>query len=308
MDWLDQNNNIEKIIGAWSNFLNEKTFYVPVLGPVYVSGNPIKKLLRDVLKNSQANEFLPYDKNKRWFQRKMEKIALSAVIMNDKEIYIPVKDGFKNILKIFYYSNNFPDDKTMIKAKKIYAKLKTGDGIDGLYFYCFKKPKTETKFVCRNIYLKNITSKDNLAEFPIGINFYDKLPVEIQSTFGSLGKESELENFSFLWKEFMVKNKKLNPIICATIKNKIIGAIGPLDVAADAWNTRFLLPPHFGVAKKMRKAGIGEKLWKSAMSFACQKGTKYTLVQNALNSPASRFYEKQKLSNANEIYSCLLSK
>lgn len=308
MNQLDQSDNIEKIVGVWSNFLNGETFYIPILGPVYISGDPIKKLLRDVLKNSQTNKFLPYDKNKRWFQKRMEKIILSAIITNDKEIYIPVKDSFKNVLKIFYYSNNFPDNKIIIEAKKIYTNIRTDNKVDNLYFYSFKKPEIEIKFVCHNIYLKKIVSKDNLAKFPEGINFYDELPVEIQSTFSDLGKERLLKNFSFLWEEFMAKNKKLSPIICATIENKIIGAIGPLDVAADVWDTLFLFPPHFGVAKKMRRAGLGKKLWKSAMSFACQKGAKYTLVQNELNSPASKFYENQKLSNAGEIYSCLLVK
>lgn len=307
MNQLNQG-NIEKIISVWGDFLNKKTFYIPTLGPVYVSGNSVKIILHDVLENSQTNKFLSFDKNKRWFQKKMEKIILSAIIINDKEIYIPVKDNFKNILKIFYYSNNFPDDKILLEAKKIYAKMKTSNEINSLYFYCFKKPKTEIKFSCHNIYLKNITSKDSFVKFPEGIGFYNKLPVETQLTFSDLGKERLLENFSFLWKEFMIKNKKLNSIICAMEKNRIVGAIGPLDIAIDARSELFLFPPHFGVIKKMRRAGIGEKLWKSAMSFAYKKGAKYTLVQNALNSPASLFYEKQKLSNANRIYSCLLAK
>lgn len=307
MDQLNQS-NIEKIINIWGDFLNKKIFYIPVLGPVYVSGNSIKNLLHDVLKNSQTNKFLPFDKNKRWFQKRTEKIILPAIIINDKEIYIPVKDNFKNILKIFYYSNNFPDGKTIIEAKKIYAKLKTDSRVNGLYFYCFKKPKTEIKFICHNIYLKNITMKDSLVKFPEGIGFYNKLPVEIQSTFSDLGKEHLLEGFSFLWEKFMAKNKKLNSIICATEKNKIVGAIGPLDIAADARNELFLFPPHFGVIKRMRRAGIGEKLWKSAMNFAYKKGARYTLVQNELNSPASLFYEKQRLYNSNEIYFCLLIK
>ena len=115
-----------------------------------------------------------------------------------------------------------------------------------------------------------------------------------------------MKNFGFLWENFIAKNKNLNPIICAVLKNKIVGAIGPLDLSEDVWSTPFLFPPHFGVAEKMRKTGLGEKLWKAAMSFAYQKGAQYTLVQNTPSSPAARFYEKQGLSKASKIYHCQL--
>lgn len=68
--------NINKIISDWSNFLNKEVLYLPVLGPVYTSSNPVQKLLSDILDNSQANSFLPYDKNKRWHKNKTERILL----------------------------------------------------------------------------------------------------------------------------------------------------------------------------------------------------------------------------------------
>ena len=89
-------------------------------------------------------------------------------------------------------------------------------------------------------------------------------------------------------------------------KNKITGAIGPLDISKDTWNTPFLFPPYFGVAEKMRKTGIGKQLWRASMNFAYQNGAQYTLVQNMPNSPAAQFYEKQGLSKANKVYYCRL--
>ena len=71
--------------------------------------------------------------------------------------------------------------------------------------------------------------------------------------------------------------------------------------------TPFLFPPYFGVTEKMRKTGLGKKLWKTAMSFAYQNDAYYTLVQNIPNSPAARFYEKQGLSKANKVYYCFFS-
>jgi len=260
------------------------------------------------LKNSETNRFLPYDGDKRWFQEKAEKIILSAIVVNNKEIFIPVKDSFKNVLKIFYYSNNPLNNTTIRKMEKVYTKIKTAQKVDNLCLYCFKEPTVKTKFIRHNIYLKNITPNDNLVESSKEIHYYNKLSNEIQLTFSNLGKEPELEGFEFLWKEFIDKNKKLNPIICAILKKRIIGAIGPLDILNDAWGVPFLLPPYFGVAEKNRRMGVGKKLWEAATNFIYQKGVKYTLVQNISNSPAARFYEKQGLSNMGKIYSCLLIK
>lgn len=302
---MDQSNQ-NKIISTWSNFLNKEVFYLPVLGPIYTSGNSIQKLLSDVLNNSQADNFLPYDKNKRWHKNKTERILLEEIIYNDKELYIPVEDTFKNTLKVFYYSSSSLDNVAITKARKFYAKIKNIHGLSNLFFYCFKEPRIKTKFICQNIYLKNITSKDDHFKFPEEIDYYNNLHSKIQLTFSNLKKEPELENFGFLWENFIAKNKNLNPIICAVLKDKIVGAIGPLDLSEDVWNIPFLFPPHFGVAEKIRKTGLGKKLWKAAMSFAYQKGAQYTLVQNTPNSPAARFYEKQGLSKASKIYHCQL--
>ncbi len=306
MDQLNQNNSIGKIIKAWSRFLRKNVLYIPILGAVYISNNRIEKLLFDVLENSKTDKFLPYDKNRRWFNKKMERILLSEIVASDEEIFIPTKDSFRNAIKVYYYSNKFPNDIVIERTRELYMKTKLLHKADNLHFYSFENPKTETKFICNNIYLKKIAQKDNLSELPEGINFFDKLPVKIQQTFKNLGKEPELGGLDFLWKEFISKSKKLNPIICATVKNKIIGSTGYLDIAIDVWGIPFLFPPNLGVIEKMRGIGIGEKLWLSAMSFACQNGAKYTLVQNNSDSPASKFYEKQKLHNANQIYSCLL--
>ena len=302
MNQLNQEKNINKIITAWSNFLNEEALYLPVLGPVYISGNPIQKFLFDILNNSQFGNFLPYDKNKRWHRNKTERVLLEEIIYNDKELYIPVKDTLKNTLKVFYYSNSSPDNVTITKTKKFYTKIKNIQTLKNLYFYCFKEPRVETKFICQNIYLKNITPKDSINKFFKGINYYDNLGDEVQFTFSNLATEPGLKHFGFLWKNFIVKDKNLNPIICAVFKNKIVGAIGPLDLSKDVYGIPFLFPSYFGVADRMRKTGFGKKLWKSAMSFAYQKGAQYTLVQNAPDSPAAYFYEKQGLLKANKIY------
>ena len=235
--------------------------------------------------------------------KKNESIILSEIKINNEEILIPVIDKFRNICKIFYYSNHSLNSESIEKAKKIYNTIKLEYKIGNLHIYTHQKPMIKKNLIVHNIYIKNINSKDKLIKTEEQIKYFNKLPNEIKKTFSKLGGNIELNNFYFLWKMFILKNKKLKPIICAVVDNKIIGAIGPLDIIRDSEGKMFLLPPNFGILKKNRKHGIGSSLWRSAMYFAFQKGAKYTLVQNIPNSPAAKFYENCGLVKANVIYS-----
>ncbi len=298
---------IDEIINIWDSLLKDQVFYIPTIGNIYSSEGSVKKLLRDVLGNSKNDYFLPYDKNKRWHKSKKEKILLSSIVIDGNSLCVPVESSFKyRTLKIFYYTVNELDSSGINKIKNIIKSLKNVKKFDNCFLYCFKKPKIKLKFTCHNIYLKIITKKECLAELPKSIDYYSNLTHKVRQTFNYLGQEPELKGFNFLWKEFISKNKQLSSIICAVEKEKIIGAIGPIDISKDPWSVSWLLPPYFGVKKELRKKGYGEKLWKVAMSLAYQKGAKYTLVQNLSDSPADRFYKKQGLVKASKIYSILL--
>jgi len=304
MNKTEKTINIKSIASIWETFLNQDVIYLPVLGPVYISKNTAKTLLCDILSNSMTDEFLMYDKNKRWFNKKMDKIFISDIICRNTDIFIPLADKLRNVLKIFYYSSKTAKQTNIDEAKIFFTKIMIRNELKGLSFYCFNKPDAKNKFICNNIYLKIINAKDNLIAFPENICHYNQLSLNIQSTLGELGKEKDFNNFSFLMKNIINENINPDSIICAVDNDKIIGAIGPLDIEKDAFGVHQLFPPNFGITKKMRRLGIGEALWKSAMSFASKKGAIYSLVQNVSDSSASRFYEKQGLTNLGKIYYC----
>lgn len=304
MDKTEKTINIKSIASVWETLLNQDVIYLPVLGPVYISKKPTKTLLSDLLSNSMTDEFLMYDKNKRWFNKKMDKILISDILCRNTDIFIPLVDKLRNVLKIFYYSNKTANQTNIDDAKTIFTKIMIRNELKGLFFYCFNEPDAKNKFICNNIYLKKINANDNLIAIPKNIYYYDQLSPEIQSTLGELGKEKDLINFSFLMKNIINDNINPDSIVCAVDNNKIIGAIGPLNIEKDAFGTCQLFPPNFGITKKMRRLGTGEALWKSAMSYAFKKGVEYSLVQNASGSSASRFYKKQGLINSGNIFYC----
>lgn len=298
---------INKIVNIWYKLLKDDIFYLPVLGPVFVFGKPVRKILYDILENSKTDKFLSYDKNKRWFKKKKERIILSEILIERNQLLIPVESFSKNkTLKIFYYSSKKINNRIIKKIKNFIIVPPKFKNINNYFLYSFLKPKIFKKLICHNIYLKMIKKKDKLEKNFENICYFNDLSPKTKQTLSLFKKEPELQGFAFLWRRFANKKRILSPIICAVEKDKIIGAIGPLEILNDAWNNKWLAPPYFGVKKDFRSKGYGKKLWKTAMSFAHQKGAKYTLVQNEPDSPAAKFYEKQGLKKAAKVYSLSL--
>jgi GNAT superfamily N-acetyltransferase len=206
-----------------------------------------------------------------------------------------------NRLKIFYYSQKKFNQNDLQNTKQNYKKIITKYYIKKLSIYCFKKPVIKKNIIKQIIFSKLITKKDSLNKISRDVGYFNKFSLKTKRTFINLKKDNSLEGFDFLYKEII--NRKLSSsIICAAQDNKIIGAIGPLDIKNDAFRCRWLLPPYFGVVKEKRNLGYGQKLWRAAMSFAFHKGARYTLVQNEADSEAMFFYKKMGLDMGAEYY------
>ena len=296
--------NFTKIIKTWSDYISENTFYLPVLGPVHCLSEKKDNLLFDILKNSSTNSFLDYDKNKRWFKEKPERIIISSINIIDKGLFLVSQNSFSKTINIYYYSNISHNEKTLANAWKL-AEPNKKTSNNEIKFYCFIKPKFKLPFNTQNVYLKKITKGDQSSDEHSKIIFYENLSTEQKNTFSFLGNKEEHDGFNFLWQEYLKQKKLLNPIICVLKKSKIIGAIGPLDISVDAWGNLFLQPPFFGVLNNYKRIGAGKDLWSAAMRYASFKKAQYTLVQNTPNSPAAHFYKKQGLKIGCKVFSCL---
>ena len=89
--------NINKIVDIWSTFLKGSTFYLPIARSVYIGDNDIKELLFDILNNANTDKFLEYDIYKQWFDKKQDIIDIENILINNKEVMIPVIDNFRKI-------------------------------------------------------------------------------------------------------------------------------------------------------------------------------------------------------------------
>ena len=55
--------------------------------------------------NIDEDEFLDFDKNKRWFSAKKENILPGLCVEENDHIIITAYDSFFQTLKLYYYSN-----------------------------------------------------------------------------------------------------------------------------------------------------------------------------------------------------------
>jgi len=261
---------INKIVDVWLRNLDKKdTVFLPFLGPFYLGKNNPRKILVDILKYATRKDFLSYDKNRRWYKIKKEKIPISYTIIEKRSIFLPVIDDyFKRKLKIFYYSSKPVAKSDFVKAKQIARRFSPNSFV----FYCFKKPQNAVNFYCHNIYLKKFTTKDLLGDQQAVIKrrifLYEQFDPVVKKTLSSLGTEDDLGGFAFLWSNFLSRQNRHYPIFCAIENQKIIGAIGPLEIMKDPWDNSFLAPPYFGVKSGFRGENYGTFLWKAAIDWA----------------------------------------
>lgn len=265
---------------------------MPVLGPVYSEKN-IKPLLKALLVNSLDVNFLPYDKNIRWFKNKEEHILVDSICHTREAIEVVSKDSAGSRLDIYYYSTKALGQPGFDDLKNKYAICK--DNRQDVFLHCFKRPDTAEEFAQHNIFFKKISKKDRLENRSEDIVDYFCLPQALKKTFSNVSQEEEHSGLKYFEDYFLKKGRISDPVLCALENSTIVGVIGPLSLSTDIFGNKFLQPPFFGVKKQSQNKGIGKKLWVSAISYALGENALYTLVQNKPGTSAANFYLEQGL-------------
>jgi GNAT superfamily N-acetyltransferase len=127
------------------------------------------------------------------------------------------------------------------------------------------------------------------------------LGADARRSFNSLSNDPSLPGFAFL-ASLLRSGSLADPILCVSVGEEIVGAIGPISIHLDALNRPWLLPPYFGVQADYRRAGVGSALWDCAISLAAELGAEYTLVQCQAGSPAAAFYQHRGLERVRDVW------
>ena len=74
----------------------------------------------------------------------------------------------------------------------------------------------------------------------------------------------------------------VGPVFVAVDEDRIVGAVGPMEIMGDSNGSARLLPQYFGVLPGRRGLGYGRALWRTAMQWG--QGTGLSINSSRLKS------------------------
>ncbi|HVX44475.1 MAG TPA: GNAT family N-acetyltransferase [Mycobacteriales bacterium] len=258
--------------------------YVPTLG--VVAPELLSVALFDAVVDAAAHDgFLPYDKDRRWFASKNERVLPGATIHRPDCTRIATLTTGK-LLTVHHYSADDPDLDAITQFAGTLAAEYRATGHRVLSFTAHgKAPGARSRLMRQDLddtYQRDPGPVESLAD----CEFADTFPVFA----GQLGQDG----FTFLLQR-MRRGHDDGPIMVTTDRRRIVGAIGPLSTLIDASGVRFLAPPYFAVHPACRGQGMGRALWRAAAAWAQGQGAAYHVLQAETGSPAERLYLSEGL-------------
>jgi GNAT superfamily N-acetyltransferase len=261
--------------------------YVPALGPVHPDCLTAD-LFADVLAVAGTDRLLPYDKDRRWTDRKDEHMLASSIVQQPGLVLIPAFSARRQRLRVYVYSQN-PQQLAERLSREHHAA--TGQVTS------FLPPGRDPGpgGACTRVYMRTF-DPDHPAPVPgPGVIPLDDVPGPDRASFGAFAERMAGDGFAFL--HARLRQQATGPILTVQRDGKVTGAIGPLETGTDSRDVPVLLPQYFGVLPEYRGLGLGRQLWRAAMHWGQQHHARYQLLQAQADSPADSLYRSEGLTD-----------
>jgi GNAT superfamily N-acetyltransferase len=251
--------------------------YIPTLGPVHPD-TLCPKLFDDVLAASRTGQALPFDKDRRWSQRKDHALLAEEIIHQPDRTIIPtVSRRNGGTVSTYYYGTQPPDLAALLVATRQCCGLFGARAGRVIWFDPSGPAPAAT--LCTRLLLKVFGAQQRPQERPPDpIQVLDTCPPAVRASFAEFAQQLPATGFLFLHRRWRAGHLD-GPILVALAQGRIIGAIGPLNTLPDRRGQRALLPQYFGVLPEHRGHGHGRALWRAATAWAEQHRAVYQLLQ-----------------------------
>ncbi|MET8727012.1 GNAT family N-acetyltransferase [Streptomyces parvus] len=263
---------------------------VPTLGPVHPEALSVG-IFEDTLRAADTGDFLPYDKDRRWAGEKDEKVLREDVVHQPEHTLIPTltRRG-RGTVKVFAYGLR---ESVIDEAAELATKLATVHAVVGARVVRPLGPETTHPRGTR-IQLKDFTTGPCPA--PNGpVRPITAWPATVQNTFAPFAETMAADGLAFLHTQMQAG--QCDPVLTTAIEDRIVGAIGPMEVRADAIGRPQLMPQYFAVLLEARGQGIGRILWQAAMYWGQSHGAAYQLLQTEVDGPSDRLCRSEGLAS-----------
>ncbi|KUF15706.1 GNAT family N-acetyltransferase [Streptomyces silvensis] len=271
---------------------------VPTLGPVHPDALTVD-IFGDILRAAATGDFLPYDKDRRWGgekDKKDEKVLLDDVAHQPDRTLIPtLSRRGRGTVKVFAYGFH---GRASDEAVELAAKLAAVHDAASARVVRPLGPGTSSPHGTR-IQLKDFTARP--CPDPGGpVRPVTGWPAAVQGTFAPFAAAMSADGLVFLHTQMRVG--RCGPVLTAAVENRIVGAIGPMEVRPDALGRPQLLPQYFAVLPEARGKGLGRVLWRAAMYWGQTHGAFYQLPQTEVGGPSDRLCRSEGLASLGFIH------
>ncbi|MBQ0985251.1 GNAT family N-acetyltransferase [Streptomyces sp. F63] len=262
---------------------------VPTLGPVHPQAMTVD-LFEDTLRAAAARRsFLRYDKDRRWSSEKEEAVLRSNVVHQPGHTLIPTltrRGG--GTVKVFAYGHR---DSVIDEASELATKLAAAHDAANARVVRPLGPETGCPRGTR-VQLQDFTAR--ACPDPAGpVRPVTDWPTAVQETFVSFAHAMAGEGIAFLYTRLQAG--RCGPVLAAAVENRVVGAIGPMEVRGDATGCPQLMPQYFAVLPEVRGQGMGRLLWRAAMHWGQSHGAAYQLLQTEVGGPSDRLCQSEGL-------------
>ncbi|MFD4232813.1 GNAT family N-acetyltransferase [Streptomyces sp. NPDC058542] len=261
---------------------------VPTLGPVHPDALSVG-IFEDILRAADTGDFLPYDKDRRWGGEKDEKVLREDVVHQPEHTLIPTlaRRG-RGTVKVFAYGLR---DSVIDEAAELATKLAAAHDVVGSRVVRPLGPETAHPPGTR-IQLKDFTTGP--CPTPDGpVRPITAWPTAVQNTFAPFAETMAADGLAFLHTQMQAG--RYGPVLAAAIENRIVGAIGPMEVHMDAIERPQLMPQYFAVLPEAQGQGLGRVLWRAAMHWGQSHGAAYQLLQTEVSGASDRLCRSEGL-------------
>jgi GNAT superfamily N-acetyltransferase len=259
--------------------------YVPTLGPV-VPRALSAELFNAVVDVANTGLFLPYDKDRRWSRMKDERVIVNEIIHEPDRTVIPTFcTRGRSLVKIHYYGNSAPRLSETTKWSRTW-RATSGARAGRIIWFQNTPDGARTRLM-----LKKFSDQDKRCCDRV-MNLED---CDVADTFPAFAEQLGVDGFVFLYQR--IKTALCDgPILVTVDDQRIVGAIGPLEILLDASGARTQPPQYFAVHPDYRNRGHGRALWQAAMAWSAENGAEYKVLQAASGSAAELLYMSEGLS------------
>ncbi|NUV58805.1 GNAT family N-acetyltransferase [Streptomyces sp. CAI-85] len=264
---------------------------VPTLGPVHPHVLTVD-LFEDTLRAAvTGRSFLPYDKDRRWSGEKDETVLRHGVVHRPDRTLVPtLSRRGRGVVKMFAYGHH---DGVVDEAAGLAAQLAAVHGAADARVVRPLGPETGSPRGTR-VQLQDFAAR--ACPDPGGpVRPVAAWPAAVRETFASFATAMAADGLAFLHRR--MREGRCGPVLAAAVEDRIVGAIGPLEVRPDAIGCPQLLPQYFGVLPEARGQGLGRVLWRAAMHWGQSRGAAYQLLQTEVGGPSDLLCRSEGLAS-----------